>query len=153
MRAALVLAALIGVAPVIVWAEDAPDALAQLEQGTVSSGTALTPAAIADSQDAGERLTYASLLFYRDLASLRDSAPSAALFQEVEQELQMVIRLSAADANERRRNLLRSQAAYMLGDVWRYVKKDPAKAKAFYRQAVRYVPEHTAANEALKRLP
>ena len=155
MRGALLAAACACVVAAPVWAEDqAIDALTQLEQGTAShGGTVLVPATLGDSQDAGARLTYASLLFYRDLNLLRDGKPPAELFAEVEQELSMVIRLSGAEAQEPGRSLLRSQAAYMLGDVYLYVKKDPVKAKAFYLQAVRYVPEHAAAAAALKRMP
>lgn len=148
MRAALVLAlSVCAAAPA--WAADA---MALLEAGQVDAGTELTAEVIADSQDALERLTYASILFYRDRGLLRSGAPAAALFKEVESELTQAIALSAADP-QRRRDLTRGQAAFMLGDVQFFVRQQPASAKAFYLQALRYMPGHAGAIEALKQLP
>jgi hypothetical protein len=109
--------------------------------------------ALPDSQDAGERLTHATILFYRALEGFRPGNPPSDLFAEVARDLTEAIRLSASDPQPRRRNLIRGQAAYMLGDVYLNVYRDAETAKALYREAVRYVPGHSAAASALKRLP
>ena len=118
---------------------------------------ALAPVLIAAetvaSDDAATHLTYASILFYkgRRLLQPTSQAEGEAIFKAVEQELQLALELSAQDQNERRRQLVRSQSAHLLGDLYFYVWKDRDKAKAFYEQALQAYPEHDGAREALKR--
>ena len=106
-----------------------------------------------ESDDASVHLNFASILFYkgRRLLQTGDATAGGAVFKVIEQELQLALQLSEHDPNERRRQLLRSQSAYLLGDVNLFVFKDHEKAKAFYEEALRYFPEHDGAIEALKR--
>ena len=103
--------------------------------------------------DAATHLTYASILFYKGKRLLQPAsrAEGEAIFKEVEQELRRALELSAQDPDARRRQLIGSQSAHILGDLYLYVWKNPDKAKAFYEQAVHAYPEHVGAREALKR--
>lgn len=136
------------------WAEDAgAGALTLLQASTITDAAALTPAA-ATEEDPSVHLNTASILFYKGIGLLRggNKPESETVFRGVEHELLAAIRLSEHDANAHRRNLLRGQCAYLLGDVYSFVFPNPTTAKAFYQQSIRYVPDHTAAVEALKRL-
>ena len=136
------------------FSEDAgAEALRRLEAGPADAATALAPAAT-EEDDPSVHLNTATILFYKGIDLLRgDKKPEAdAIFREVEQELLTAIRFSEHDANVHRRNLLSSQCAYLLGDLHAFVFANPAIAKAFYQQSVRYVPDHTAAINALKQL-
>ncbi len=134
-------------------AEDAgAEALRLLQAGAIEDAATATPAAAED--DPSMHLNTASILFYKGIGLLRggNKPESETVFRAVEQELLTAIRLAEHDANVHRRNLLRGQCAYLLGDVYASVFPNPTAAKAFYQQAVRYVPDHAAAVDALKRL-
>ena len=86
------------------------------------------------------------------LAKLIGRRPDAeAVFREVERELDSAIKLSDRDTDDTRRRLLRGQSAFLLGELYVNVFNDRAKAKAFYQDALRDVPDHDGALEALKR--
>jgi len=136
------------------FAEDAgAEALTLLQAGTIEDAATFTPAASTED-DPSVHLNTASILFYKGVGLLRsgNKPDSETIFRDVEQELLTAIRLSEHDANAHRRNLLRGQCAYLLGDVYSSVFPNPTAAKAFYQQSVRYVPDHAAAVNALKRL-
>jgi hypothetical protein len=136
------------------WAEDASaEALTLLQTGTIEGAATLTSTA-ATEDDPSVHLNTASILFYKGIGLLRNGnkPDSETIFRSVEHELLTAIRLSEQDANAHRHNLLRGQCAFLLGDVYSFVFSNPTIAKAFYQQSVRYVPDHTAAVEALKRL-
>jgi|GEM_PF-3807732 len=136
------------------FSEDAgAEALRRLQAGPADAATALAPAAAAED-DPSVHLNTASILFYKgiDLSRGGKKSEADAIFKEVEQELLMAIRLAEHDANAHRRNLLSSQCAYLLGDLHAFVFANPAAAKMFYQQSVRYVPDHTAAINALQRM-
>jgi len=130
-----------------------PQTLTLLKEAHVTDGVAPpTDAQGIVSEDPSVHLNYATILFYKGLGLWRsDQTAGEAILKGVERELTSAIRLSASDTDEPRRNLLRSQCAYLLGDLYTFAFKEPAHAKAFYQQAVRYFPEHTAAVAALKR--
>ena len=133
--------------------EDAgAEALRRLQAGPAAAA-ALALAAVAEN-DPSVHLSTATILFYKgiDLSRGGRKPEADAIFREVEQELLTAIRLSEHDANPHRRNLLSSQCAYLLGDLYAFVFANPTTAKAFYQQSVRYVPDHTAAINALQRM-
>ena len=105
-------------------------------------------------EDPHALLTYASVRFYQGQAELRDSQPEAAeaTFREVERALTRAILRSELEPDGASRRLLRGQAAYLLGDLYAYVFKDLDVAKAFYEAALRHVPTHAPATNALGRL-
>ena len=127
------------------------DVLGNAEQGKDSSSAAV-PAI--DSRDATTHLTFATILFYRGLRLMRTGEPEAArvVFFAIEKELLMASRLADTDQDDRRRGLVKSQCAYLLGDLAAFVLVDKDKAKAFYQEALTYFPEHDGAREALKHL-
>jgi len=108
---------------------------------------------VVTSQDPSAHLNYASILFYkgRRLLQSGDHEGSEAVFKEVEQELLLAARLSDNDTEDLRRRLLKSQCAFLLGDVYLFVFKDRQKAKAAYQDSLGHFPEHDGAREALKR--
>jgi hypothetical protein len=128
-------------------------ALEVLRTGAVS--LAEEPTATADElEDPHALLTYASVHFYQGQVELRDSQTEAAeaTFREVERALTRAILRSELEPDGAPRRLLRGQAAYLLGDLYAYVFKDLDAAKAFYEAALRHVPTHVPATNALGRL-
>jgi hypothetical protein len=105
------------------------------------------------SDDPAVHLNYATILFYKGRGQLGQGQAEAATvtFQEMEAELTLAMTLSEQDADSQRRQLLRSQTAFLLGDLHFFVFKDRDKAKAFYEESVKNFPEHHGAVEALKR--
>ena len=105
------------------------------------------------SEDPAVHLNYATILFYKGKGQMGQGQADAAkvTFQEVETELNLAMTLSEQDADDQRRQLLRSQAAFLLGDLNFFVFKDRDKAKAFYQESIKNFPEHSGAVEALKR--
>jgi len=99
------------------------------------------------SDDAGAQVAYASIVFYRAQHLLRfgQLEEGKALFREVVVALSNAIELSAHETDVVSRNLLRSQSANLLGDIYNYVYDDAQTATAFYEEALRYFPEHAAA--------
>jgi len=138
------------------WAQDGRTArpLELLRQGEVEQGTTAPDAAksIAGSADAGAHLAYATIVFYRahTMFQFGKRKESEQLFRDIVLELTKAIELSAQDADAVSRNLVRSQSAYLLGDISSYVFSDPTAAKAFYEEALRYFPAHSAAEISLK---
>ena len=159
MKTTLVVLALLSGTPRLCTAEErkpVEEALQLLQQAAVSVPSSLAPAAVEDSQEASVHLNVASLLFYKGRHLFREDSTRTEgqeVFQDVQRELLLAIRFAAQDPDERRRNLVLGQAAYLLGDVVNYVLQQPGQAKAFYQQALRFVPEHLVASETLKRLP
>ncbi len=135
-------------------AEDAgAEALTLLQAGAIKDAATVTSPAAAE-EDPSVHVNVASILFYKGIGLLRsgNTPEGETVFRTVEQELLTAIRLSERDASANRRNLLRGQCAFLLGDVYSFVFPNPTTAKAFYQQSVRYVPDHAAAANALKRL-
>jgi tetratricopeptide (TPR) repeat protein len=106
-----------------------------------------------ESSDPSVHLNYASILFYkgRSLIQAGEKEAGEAIFEEVERELRLAIKLSESDADERRKALLNSQSAYLLGEVYFFVFGDRDKAKASYQEALRAIPDHDGAIQALQR--
>lgn len=106
-----------------------------------------------ESSDPSVHLNYASIIFYKGRSLLQggDKEAGEAVFEDVERELRLAMKLSESDTDERRRALLNSQSAYLLGDVYFFVFNDREKAKASYQEALRYVPDHDGAVQALQR--
>ena len=106
------------------------------------------------NEDAGACLSYATILFYksRDLMTQGKSEEAQAVFMEVNQALQTALQRSESGADTLSRALVRSQVAFMLGDLSFYVFKDPMRAKAFYEQSVHAIADHAGARRALERL-
>ena len=150
-RLGLALLLLAAAAPARAAEPEPVDALALLQVGAVTAPVAMAQETMRDSGDAGERLTYASILFYQASHALVTGGEGEAMFRDVEQELTEAIRLSAADPEERRRNIVRAQAAFLLGELARHVRRDTAEAEQFYTQALRHA-EHIAAARALQQL-
>ncbi len=106
-----------------------------------------------DSTDASAHLHYASILFYKARLALAEDEPTGrALFQEVEAELQLASTLSHAISDQVSRSLLRSQCAFLRGDLSLYITGDPEKAQAYYQESLRNFPDHAGAAGALERL-
>ena len=105
------------------------------------------------SEDSAVHLNYATILFYKGRGQMGQGETDAAktTFQEAEAELNLAMTLSERDTDDQRRQLLRSQAAFLLGDLHFFVFKDRDKAKAFYQESIKNFPEHSGAVEALKR--
>jgi len=120
--------------------------------GTVSWGVADAGSA-PESSDPSVHLNYASILFYkgRSLIQGGDKQGGDAIFEDVERELRLAMKLSESDTDERRKALLNSQSAFLLGEVYFFVFNDREKAKASYQEALRYVPDHDGALQALQR--
>lgn len=128
-------------------------ALEVLRTGAVS--LAEEPMATADGlKDPHALLTYASVRFYQGQVELRAGQQEAAnaTFREVERALAQAIVQSDQQPDGASRRLLRGQAAYLLGDLYLYVFQDRDMAKTFYEAALRYVPTHAPATNALGRL-
>ena len=107
----------------------------------------------ADPHDPEIRLNYASIRFYRARRLLLTDIPAAQLeFKGIEGQLIAALQLSEADEAHPGKQLLRSQSAFMLGDLYWYIFHDSARAKTMYQDALRYFPEHDGASEALKRI-
>ena len=106
------------------------------------------------SQDAAVHLTYASILFYTGLGLLQagKAEEGKAVFQTVNGELRLALQLSESRRTESDVKLVRSQCAFLLGEVTFNVLNAPASAQAFYEQALREYPEHDGATRALARL-
>ncbi len=103
--------------------------------------------------DAASHLTFASILFYKARSLMaKDAAASQAVFKQIEQELHTAMQLAAGDSHERRRNLISSQSAYLLGDLYAFVFQNVAQAKQYYQESLKYFPEHQGAQDGLKRL-
>ncbi|MBI4004447.1 MAG: hypothetical protein HY353_05435 [Candidatus Omnitrophica bacterium] len=105
------------------------------------------------SDDPAVHLNYATILFYKGRGQMGQGQADAATvtFQEMEAELNLAMTLSERDADDQRRQLLRSQTAFLLGDLHFFVFKERDKAKAFYEESIKNFPEHHGAAEALKR--
>jgi len=117
---------------------------------TLLSGSVL---AEIQSEDPAVHLNYATILFYKGRGQMGQGETDAAkaTFREVQAELELAMKLSEQDPDDMRRQLLRSQAAFLLGDVSLFVLKDRDKAKAFYEESIKHFPQHAGAVEALKR--
>ncbi len=127
--------------------------LVRAETPQVPSAVAPFVSAI-DSQDPSAHLTYASILFYKGLGLLQSgkSEEGQAVFHTIEGELLLALKLSEPNRDAPDVKLVRSQSAFLLGEVTLNVFKDNAKAKQFYEQALREYPEHDGATRALARL-
>ena len=132
--------------PVAAWAADS----AQPDQPPVAQ-----PAFSSEGLSPAARLTYASILFYRArrLMGSNDQEKTLEAFLRVQSELNRVLKDVAQEPDPKTRALVSSQSAFMLGDLFTYVFRDAAKAKASYQDAVKFFPEHDGATEALNRLP
>lgn len=106
-----------------------------------------------ESSDPSVHLNYASILFYkgRTLIQAGEKEKGEAVFKEVERELLSAMKLAALDTDAQRRALLDGQSAFLLGEVYFFVFNDRDKAKTSYQEALRYVPDHHGALEALQR--
>lgn len=106
-----------------------------------------------ESSDPSVHLNYASILFYkgRNLIQAGDKEAGETAFKEVERELRLAMKLSESDTDERRHALLNSQSAFLLGEVYFFVFNDREKAKASYQEALRAIPDHDGALQALQR--
>ena len=124
-----------------------------IREGKVEDGIARFVQATASMNDPGLYLNYASLLFYRAQQLLRAGRQpeSEALFKEVERELLEVMRLSEHTPGEGSA-IMSSQCAYLLGEIYGYVFKDPQRAQAQYQAALRSYPDHPGALEAMTRI-
>jgi hypothetical protein len=143
----------LGVAPVGAAAEESVGAAAQ--EPAPSAGPLTSPAGI-QSEDPSAHLQYASILFYRGrqlLSPLGDREAALAVFRVVEAELLEARRLSEQHPDGVERRLLRSQCAFLLGDLHFFVFEDHALAQAFYQESLEQFPDHAGALEALKRFP
>ena len=122
--------------------------------GADAAQPAATPASEVESTDPSVHLNYASILFYkgRRLFQTGDVEQAKAIFKDVERHLREALRLTAQDQDPVRRQLIESQAAFLLGDVHLFVWSDEPAAKAFYEQALAAYPEHDGAREALKSI-
>jgi hypothetical protein len=108
-----------------------------------------------NSADPSAHLNYASILFYKGRQEMAsgDQGMSTETFKEMEAELLLALQLSESQPDGLERRLLRSQCAFLLGDLQLFIFKDSQKAKTFYQQAVEQFPDHQGAVAALKRLP
>ena len=104
--------------------------------------------------DPSTRLTYASILFYqaRRLMQIGNQAAAQDAFRRVEHELVIALKNANHEPDLLAQNLVGSQSAFMLGDLYMHVFQDAVKAKQFYQDALKFFPEHDGAIEALKRL-
>ncbi len=106
------------------------------------------------SQDPAAHLNYASVMFYKGVGLLQagKADESRAVFQAVEAELRLAMELSEPKRAEPDTRLLRSQCAFLLGEVTLNVLNDRDAAKAHYEEALREYPEHDGALRALAGL-
>jgi len=106
-----------------------------------------------ESSDPSVHLNYASILFYKGRALMQagDKEAGDAVFKDVERELRLAMQLAESDTDERRRALLNGQSAFLLGEVYFFVFNDRDKAKASYEEALRSIPDHDGALQALQR--
>lgn len=106
------------------------------------------------NEDPAACLDYATILFYkaRDLMAEGKRDEAQAVFMEVGQALRAVLQRAESRPESVGRALVRSQAAFMLGDLSLYVFQDPAGAKTFYEQSLRDITDHAGARRALDRL-
>ena len=130
-----------------------PPAVPGQSSAPASGAAAAAAPATIQSDDASVHLTYASILFYkgRSLLQAGDREHAERVFKTVEAELRDALRLSEHDEDAQRRGLLRSQSAFLMGDLYFFVFNDAATAKAFYQESLQDFPEHEGAREALKQ--
>ncbi len=114
------------------------------------------------SSDPCLKVHYASIAFYTalQLFAQKPAADAAmtvpreqaiAQFHSIEALLLQALQLTEqADASAAR--LARSQAAFLLGDIYAHAFHDAAKAKQHYEIALQAVPWHAGAAQALLRL-
>ena len=123
--------------------------------GADAAEPAVAPAPQAESSDPSVHLNYASILFYKGRHLFQtggDVENGKVIFKDVERHLREALRLVAQDQDPVRRQLIESQTAFLLGDVYLFVWKDELTARTFYEQALTAYPEHDGAREALKSI-
>ena len=106
------------------------------------------------NESAAVCLDYATILFYKARALLFQGKgdEAKAEFQNVGDALRAAMKRSEHDPDNVARALVRSQAAFMLGDLSFFVFKDRDGAKALYEESLHAISDHAGAQAALSRL-
>ena len=106
----------------------------------------------AQSGDPGRQLTYASVMFYEAKSLLgNDREQGLAMFRQIERLLNEALRLTEQGGGPGT-NVLRSQSAFMLGQIYQNVFQNPGTAEQQYLAALAAFPGHFGAAQALGKL-
>ena len=121
------------------------------EQGEPDTQKAPKPHPTVQSENPFAYLNDASILFYKgiDLLQSGHRVEAETVFRTIETELLQAMRLSEPNQTNADIKELRSQCAFLLGELQLYVWNDTKKAKGFYEEALRYFPQHDGAIRAL----
>lgn len=130
-----------------------PKAIKLVNEGKLDEGLELLKQTIIVAPEEPDiHMNYASVLFVKGQQILQagDKENGRAIFNEIENELLLAIKLYKDKPSKDKDNSSKAQCAFLLGDIYFYVYEDKDKAKALYQKALEYYPEHSGAMESLK---